>query len=33
MMRKNWDQIADKEFAALDKKTQQDWSDLRKRVR
>jgi hypothetical protein len=33
MSRKNWDLIADKEFAALDKATQEDWADLRQRAR
>ena len=32
MARKNWDKVADKEFAALDKDWQRDWSDLRKLV-
>lgn len=32
MTKKNWDRIADKEYAALDTETQRDWAELRKRV-
>jgi hypothetical protein len=32
MSRKNWDQVADQEFEALDQDTQKDWADLRNRV-
>lgn len=31
-MSKNWNEIANREFEALDKDWQQDWSDLRDRV-
>ncbi len=33
MARKNWDKIASKEFAALDKEWQADWAELRDRVK
>jgi hypothetical protein len=32
MAKKNWVLIADKQFAALDKDWQNDWSELRKKV-
>ncbi len=32
MARKNWEKVADREFAALDKDWQEDWADLRKIV-
>ena len=33
MPQRNWDKIADHEFEAMDKEWQNDWSDLRHRVR
>lgn len=33
MVQKNWERIADQEFAALDKEAQKDWAELRNRVR
>lgn len=32
MARKNWRQIADKEFRSMDKSWQDDWQDLRDRT-
>ena len=32
MARKNWNKIADNEFAALDKDAQAEWAELRQRV-
>ncbi len=32
MGRKNWDEIAENEFQALESAWQNDWADLRKRV-
>lgn len=32
MSRSKWDKIADKEFEALDREWQDEWSDLRERV-
>jgi hypothetical protein len=31
-MKKNWDDIADKEFYEMDRSAQRDWSDLRNRL-
>ena len=31
MSKRNWDQIADEEFNAMDQSYQADWADLRKR--
>lgn len=32
MARKNWDKIADQEFKGMDKDTQAQWADLRRRL-
>lgn len=32
MKNQNWDEIADKEFNAMDKEAQQQWAELRKRL-
>lgn len=32
MGKKNWDKIADKEFKAMDKESQEQWADLRRRM-
>lgn len=32
MPQKNWDQIADKEFKAMDKDAQEQWAELRQRL-
>jgi hypothetical protein len=33
MASKKWEKIADKEFYALDKEWQEEWKDLRKRIK
>jgi hypothetical protein len=32
MPQKDWDQIATKEFKAMDKDTQEQWAELRRRL-
>lgn len=32
MARKDWNTVADREFAAMDREWQTEWSDLRNRV-
>lgn len=33
MSQKNWEKIADKEFKAMDKEAQEQWAELRRRLR
>ena len=33
MAQKNWDKVADREFKAMDKDAQEQWADLRRRLR